>query len=100
MRMIVKETRLSDVPIDRRREKRHGAEGEVTLAGPDLPGVLRARLLDVSASGFRAAHACADLACGLDLAFQHSRGKGHARVMWNRAVNGRWETGFLVLDKV
>ncbi|MBM3740287.1 MAG: PilZ domain-containing protein [Acidobacteria bacterium] len=85
---------------DRRREPRVPAEGIVHLY-PDDPG-LRAVvgvLLDVSAGGFRAAHDCAELKTGDELGFVHPQGFGRARIMWNRIVGGRLESGFLVLTE-
>ena len=82
---------------DRRREPRAAARGEVELFLDHASGdSVVARLLDVSANGFRAAHDCADLHTGLEVEFQHPHGSGRARIMWNRVVEGRWETGFFV----
>jgi len=54
-------------------------------------------LVDVSSSGFRAAHRLADLDKGQEILFRHGRGSGHAKVMWTRIVGGEAESGFLVL---
>ncbi len=86
---------------DRRREPRLQARGEVELFLEDDSGdSIIAILLDVSSSGFRAAHDCSDLHTGLELDFQHPQGSGRARIMWNRVVDGRWESGFFVTGSI
>src|SRR6185436_20377250 len=84
----------------RRTEPRLPAEGEVRLAlGGPVPRTISGQLLDTSRSGFRAAHSSPLLETGSRVQFRHDRGAGVARVCWNRAAGGRWETGFLILSK-
>ena len=56
-------------------------------------------MLDYSNNGFRALHAYAALHAGQVVDFQHSVAGGRARVMWNRIMDDRVETGFLVLKR-
>ena len=83
---------------DRRTELRKPAEGQVVLAPEgNIPELIQARLLDTSASGFRAAHSSNRIETGTRVIFRHSAAAGTARVIWNRIVDGRRESGFLIL---
>jgi hypothetical protein len=46
------------------------------------------------------AHASTALAPGQILHFSHSAASGSARVIWNRVLDDRVETGFLILRKI
>jgi hypothetical protein len=83
---------------EKRRESRRPADGvaQVEFANPRAVKI-EGRLMDVSPSGFRMAHSYASLAPGQVVAFSHSEASGSARVMWNRIVDERVETGFLVV---
>lgn len=84
--------------LERRREPRFPASGEVRLFFADpLPLEVKGRLLDMSQSGFRAAHGFPGFQTGQSLHFRHEKGQGTARVMWNRILPEHIETGFLVL---
>ena len=61
------------------------------------PLEIQGELMDVSASGFRMAHANQSLHSGQVVQFSHSLAVGAARVMWNRIVDQRVETGFLIV---
>lgn len=54
--------------------------------------------MDVSDRGFRMAHDCVSLAAGQIVEFAHLEAAGHARVVWNRVIAGRVESGFLVVE--
>jgi hypothetical protein len=83
---------------DKRKEPRWPARGNVKLIVDDRAGLeIDGQLVDVSASGFRAAHTHPGLSNGQTVQFQHSRGAGQARVVWNRIIADQVETGFLVL---
>ncbi len=84
---------------DRRREPRLPAEGEVRLFFDDGGPVIHGRLLDVSSNGFRAAHECPELRTGMELGFARGDCSGRARIMWNRTADGRWESGFFVVER-
>jgi hypothetical protein len=43
------------------------------------------------------AHSSTDLLRGLVVEFSHASAKGSARVVWNRILENRVETGFLIL---
>lgn len=58
---------------------------------------IEGRLMDVSPGGFRMSHHFASLAAGQVVEFSHIEAKGRARVIWNRIVAERVETGFLVV---
>ena len=82
-----------------RREQRRKAEGtvRVSFANPK-PVQIDGRLVDVSAGGFRMAHACAALSAGQIVEFAHAEAAGQAQVVWNRVSAKRVETGFRVVD--
>jgi hypothetical protein len=81
-----------------RREERRQADGAVRVryANP-RPVEIEGRLVDISKSGFRMAHNCVTLVSGQVVEFSHLEASGKARVMWNRVVEERVETGFLVV---
>lgn len=83
---------------EKRGEQRQAAVGvvEVTFSDP-APLKIEGRLVDLSASGFRMAHDCHSLAAGQVVEFRHVAGVGLARVVWNRIVGRRIESGFVVL---
>ena len=83
---------------EKRREMRQPAEGPVLVrfANPQ-PLEILGQLMDVSASGFRMAHANQALQSGQIVEFSHSNAVGAARVMWNRIMDQRVETGFLIV---
>ena len=87
---------------EQRREPRRAAEGEVRfLFGEGMPNngsrEVRGKLLDRSASGFRAQHGCQGLTCGQIVQFRLTASRGQARVVWTRILGDRVESGFLVL---
>lgn len=86
--------------MERRTEPRLPARGEVVLAldGP-IARIINGELLDVSRSGFRAAHSSPLLETGSQIRFRHESASGSAKVCWNRSTGGRWETGFLIVGK-
>jgi len=83
---------------EKRRELRQPAEGPVLVrfANPQ-PLEILGQLMDVSASGFRMAHANQALQSGQIVEFSHALAVGAARVMWNRIMDQRVETGFLIV---
>ena len=83
---------------EKRREIRQPAEGPVLVnfSNPQ-PMEILGELVDVSASGFRMSHANQSLHSGQLVGFSHSYAFGTARVMWNRIMDQRVETGFLVV---
>ena len=88
---------------EQRREPRNAAAGEVRFSFNELgPGLgtreVKGRLMDVSASGFRAQHDCSALTAGQVVQFRFvPRTRGEARVVWTRILDGCVETGFLIL---
>jgi len=83
---------------ERRKEVREAADAELTLVVDDpLPAEVHGRLVDVSRSGFRACHSYLRFEPGQQVRFLCPASRGQARVMWNRILNDRVETGFLVL---
>lgn len=80
--------------LERRQKDRRTAEGEVVLLVEDPePLEIRGQLVDVSASGFRAAHEHAALYAGQEVTFRHAFGAGSAQVVWTRILGQRVETG-------
>jgi len=89
---------------DKRREPRRPAQGAVHIRRVDaaLPEIeIEGRLVDISVSGFRAAHTCATLGSGEIVSFSQASGEGKARVVWTRVLsagrNPSVESGFVVL---
>jgi hypothetical protein len=83
---------------EKRREVRQPAEGPVLVSFSDPQRTeLLGELVDVSPSGFRMAHANQSLQSGQLVEFSHSLSAGVARVMWNRIMDHRVETGFRIV---
>jgi PilZ domain len=83
---------------EKRREQRREADGTVRIRFSDpQPLEIAGHLVDVSENGFRMAHRFPSLAAGQIVEFSHIEAQGRARVMWNRIVEQRVETGFLVV---
>jgi hypothetical protein len=100
MRSIV--SPLNDAPdwpgIERRKEPRRPASGEVLLTISDpKPVMVRGQLRDLSESGFQVLHSFTSLRSGQEVLYSYSGGQGRARVMWTRVVPGSVSTGFLFL---
>jgi hypothetical protein len=85
------------VAHEQRREPRRPASGAVRVMTPRGP--VNGRLVDVSYSGFRMSHQGATLETGQVLEFRHGGAAGRARVIWNRIVQGRTETGFFIEER-
>ena len=82
---------------EKRAELRRMASGAVRVrfSNPE-PYEIEGRLVDLSPSGFRMTHACVSLCAGQIVEFAHLEAAGRARVMWNRIMEERVETGFWV----
>jgi hypothetical protein len=82
-----------------RGEARRKMDGPVRVrfANPRVVEV-EGRLVDISASGFRMAHNFVALAAGQVVEFSHVQAAGQARVVWNRVLAKRVETGFVVVN--
>lgn len=84
---------------DRRSEQRFNASGPVNLCFDEpVRQEIVGTLVDYSASGFRAVHHCASLHTGQLVEFRHTVSSGTARVIWNRILPERVESGFIVLQ--
>jgi hypothetical protein len=83
---------------EKRQEIRQPAEGPVLVnfSNPQ-PMEILGQLVDVSPSGFRMAHANQSLQSGQLVGFSHGLAIGTARVMWNRILDQRVETGFRIV---
>jgi hypothetical protein len=86
------------IALDRRKQERLEKAGSVLLFGV-LPNsrAVHGRLVDVSDRGFRASHDFALFKSGAIVRFQHADAEGQAQVVWNRSVEGKWESGFVVV---
>jgi hypothetical protein len=84
---------------EKRREPRRQASGvvQIRLEGGDALEI-EGRLMDVSPGGFRMSHKFASLTAGQVVEFSHVEARGRARVIWNRIIAERVETGFLILS--
>ncbi len=84
---------------DQRKEPRFAAAGDVNLYLEDIvPVQVSGTMVEHSKGGFRVAHVYPGLHPGQDVRFEHLKGQGRARVVWNRILAGQVESGFLVLD--
>ena len=85
---------------EQRKEPRRRAQGGVRVwfANPQRVEI-EGQLVDLSDSGFRMSHACAQLEAGQTVQFSHPEAAGQARVIWNRIVSGGVESGFLVVAR-
>ena len=90
--------RTQDQVAELRKDPRSPAEGDV-LISTNRPEdrTFTARLMDTSASGFRASHGNSQLPAGQTVRFRHAKASGKARVVWNRITDHGVETGFFVL---
>ncbi len=84
-------------PRELRKEPRRQAKGAVTVRTERSE--IQGQLVDVSDSGCRMAHADASLEPGQVLSFVHREVAGQARVIWNRIISDRVETGFLIVER-
>jgi hypothetical protein len=83
---------------NRRSEERFNLTGELVLSFDDpVHHEVTAHLLDYSKSGFRAEHEYPALSTGQIVRFQRMLAWGRARVVWNRILGEKVETGFVVL---
>lgn len=85
-------------PREQRKEPRRRVRGTVLVIG--ARGEIDGELVDLSESGFRVAHADASLEPGQVVRFCHREAAGKARVIWNRIMGGRVESGFLIVERV
>ena len=88
-------------PRNARREVRQAVQGVANIRSREgQPGPwAEATLADFSESGFRLIHLNSTLTAGQELDFVHPYAKGTARVVWNRILDGRVETGCMILTR-
>jgi hypothetical protein len=89
---------------DKRSEPRWPASGPIFLQPVDpavpegtAPFALGS-LVDTSEHGFRARHMMPNLNPGQQVRYRHSGGSGLARVVWNRILGSKVESGFFLVD--
>ncbi len=97
MKSVMDPLTSANAGLEQRKEPRRSAKGKVTVQTPRAE--VQGQLVDVSESGFRMAHANTSLEPGSVFAFQHGDAAGEARVVWNRILSGRVETGFLIVSR-
>jgi hypothetical protein len=90
-----------EIAVEKRGEPRQPGHGPVLLRPDDghAAGPVTGALVDWSAGGFRAAHACRALQTGDVLAFEHEHGRGLARLVWVRITAEAVESGFVVVAR-
>ncbi len=83
---------------ERRREIRRVVTGTVEFivmdCYDDLPH--QGELVEMSTRGMRMRHTCLRLERNMRIQFQHARGSGVARTVWNRRNGQNVESGFEV----
>jgi len=85
--------------LDRRIEVRQIAEGEALVVPTDFgTQPIAGQLVDASSQGFRITYGEPPLFSGQDVHFLLSQSEGLARVIWTRVVDGKMESGFLILE--
>jgi len=86
---------------DNRREPRRKAQGVASVRSKDdqRSPWLEVQLVDISDGGFRLSHVDTTFTAGQELDFTHPYAAGTARVIWNRILDGRVETGCLILTR-
>jgi len=87
---------MPDQPQERRRSIRrteHGIVFMTTVGGQERQRISGA-LIDVSDHGFRVRHLHAGFQPGDFVSFIHRTREGSARVVWHRAADSEFETGF------
>ena len=84
---------------DRRRSIRKQADG-IALLVPTNSTLHRVAgvLIDTNRRGFRARHGYSEFQRNDTISFLHRLREGTARVIWTRAVDQEFETGFEYLD--
>ena len=86
------------VGAEQRREPRRAAAGVVVVRFGQPAKEVRGRLVNVSTSGFRFTHDCANLETGQTVEFSHPEAHGKARVIWNRIAGTGVETGLFLIQ--
>ncbi len=89
---------MSPKQSEARKEPRRPATGSVSVAFRNPIEVsIEGVLIDLSDSGFRMAYKGTRLEPGQIVDYRYDGSSGRARVVWNRVVDQRVETGFLIL---
>ena len=91
--------RIAQLDIERRREPRFAADGEVVLSMMKPSGFvdIRGQLVDTSLHGLRARHQHAGLSRGQQLLVTYPWGTVIAEVTWSIPHQDFTETGFRLL---
>jgi len=72
--------------------------GRVELRFDDpVPFAVSAQLIELSSTGFRAAHHCKNLDPGTEVRYQREGASGRARVIWTHVLEDHRVSGFLLL---
>jgi hypothetical protein len=83
---------------DRRQWPRTPASGTVEILFEDpMPVTVEAELQETSERGFRIRHGSKELVPGLEVRLRRSGAVQRARVMWTHILDGRKESGCLLL---
>ena len=84
---------------EKRSETRQALDAKIRFFFDDAgPVEVQGRLMDLSRSGFRAAHGHYIFRAGQEVGFRLWGAEGRARVVWNRLLPGNVESGFLILE--
>jgi hypothetical protein len=92
---------LSALDVERRREPRHSPKALVVfrLSNQDVGTTTDAELVDISASGFRLRYMGLELVPGKEVIVIQPTVTVRAKIMWTAILEGRCESGFLVLHE-
>ncbi len=99
MRTQPDESKKTQSTVERRREERKRATGEVTICVNQGQTVLRGEMVDVSLSGFRMRYQGEPLDAGSEVEVTYPWGTVKARIMWLHVIAGWCDVGFLITEK-
>jgi len=93
---------IARMPLGERNEDRVPAEDEATVYVTDGDRLLEvhARLVDMSPHGLRVMHRYPGMPIGREIRVLHPCGAQRALVIWNRKVEGGYESGMRIVTEI
>ncbi|HMK28385.1 MAG TPA: PilZ domain-containing protein [Terriglobales bacterium] len=92
---------IARMPLGERNEDRVPAEDEATIYVTNSDHLLEvhARLVDISPHGLRVMHRYPGMPVGREIRVLHPAGTQKAIVIWNRKVEGGYESGMRIVGE-